>query len=97
MGELIKNGATYFAQIITMPDGSVAQLPELSEVSTPRTLHTEASPFPESYTPTIVDIDNNHNASDFELTFSRVSDESTISEYRVFLIHVDHAIRANGT
>ncbi|UVI32904.1 copper amine oxidase N-terminal domain-containing protein [Paenibacillus spongiae] len=82
-GELIKNGVSYVAYVLSVSDRSVASLNSLSSASAAVTLgiSTQAPVITK-----VADVSNYNNGRDLQVSFNKSSDESRISYYRIFVV-----------
>ena len=89
-GDLLVNDVPYKVYILTVADGTNATLNALSASSTEITLVTEMEPVDVEVAIVdniqVTDVGDAGNGSDLEVTFSKVEDEATLQEYRVFVV-----------
>ena len=85
-GDLIKNGVYYKAYVLSVPDGVNATEPILSTNQKYVVLHVPSS---EAGKPTALDISDHNNGSDVQVNFAMASDESKVSQYRIFVIKTE--------
>ncbi|GEM_PF-877129 len=89
-GDPIVEGVPYRIIIQSVADGTNANADTISMPSNEVTLNPiVTAEAPQNVM--LADVDDNVNGSDVEVTFDQVMDESTISEYRVFVIKSNDA------
>ena len=82
-GDLIAPEIEYRCFVLSMADGTIATLNELSDPSNPITLLAAASP---ARNVSASDVGNNGNGSDMRILFDNALDESTVLEYRIIVV-----------
>lgn len=83
-GDLIQNGISYRVFILTIGGGNSSGINVLSASSSAITL-TNPSVLP--VTNLIVsDVSNNNNGLDLQVAFTKVANESNVSQYRIFVV-----------
>jgi hypothetical protein len=82
-GFLIAPGTAYRCFVLSVADGTLATLNQLSDASNEVTLLASASP---ARNPVASDVGNNGNGSDMRVVFANALDESTLTEYRLMVV-----------
>ncbi|MBY0203642.1 copper amine oxidase N-terminal domain-containing protein [Paenibacillus cucumis (ex Kampfer et al. 2016)] len=82
-GELIKNGTTYVVYIMSV-SANTATDSKLSAASSSLTLSLNSTPAP--VITQVRDISDYGDGRDIQVSFNRVSDESKVTNYRVFVV-----------
>jgi trimeric autotransporter adhesin len=81
-GDIIKENVYYKAYILSMADGVIASI---NNLSSPSSIVALKSPHNVLYVQAY-DISNNKDATDLEVKFSKAMNESAVAEYRAFVI-----------
>ncbi|WP_158299330.1 copper amine oxidase N-terminal domain-containing protein [Paenibacillus antri] len=82
-GELIKNGETYTAFVLSLSQNAVASLNRLSAPSNSVTLANAVSV---PVITSVADVGNHGDGRDLRVSFKKAADESRISGYRMFVV-----------
>ena len=96
-GDLVKNGIPYQVAVLSVADGTNANINVLSSPSNEITL---TSP-PEEVAVDVItnleveDVGDNENGTDLQVTFDKVGDESRLEAYRIFVVKSDNATTFN--
>ena len=88
-GETITESTEYVVFVLSIADGTNAVTNALSSASPTISLEQVFTNAPKVVTILVDDIANNANGSDLEIYFNKVSAESLVSEYRVFVVRAD--------
>ncbi|PKP19158.1 MAG: hypothetical protein CVU05_11960 [Bacteroidetes bacterium HGW-Bacteroidetes-21] len=84
-GNLIVEQVPYRIFVLTLADGVINTQDYLSQSFSTITLNTYTEKVSEIFAE---DIYNNNNSSDIQISFNKISDESTISEYRIIGVNL---------
>ncbi|MDX2002132.1 MAG: T9SS type A sorting domain-containing protein [Chitinophagales bacterium] len=84
-GDAIVNGTPYNVFVLSVADGIIATINSLSAPSNQITLSTAISA-PQVTGITATDVANNKNGSDLQVAFNKVTDETQVDEYRIFVV-----------
>ena len=82
-GELIKNGVSYTAFVLSLSNNAVASLNRLSAGSPAVTLASSVS---NPVILSVADVGNHGDGRDLSISFIKAPDESRISSYRIFVV-----------
>jgi len=82
-GLLLVPGTAYRCFVLSVADGTIATLNQLSGASNEITLLASASP---ARNPEAIDVGNNGNGSDLRIVFDNALDESSVLEYRLMVV-----------
>ncbi len=82
-GDPIGPGQPYRCYVLSMPDGTLADAPSLSDPSNEVTLLANAGTASDL---TATDVGNTGTGADLAVSFRRATDESTVSEYRIVVV-----------
>lgn len=85
-GDFIIENEPYRIFILSIADGTNAQINSLSNVSNEVTLTTPVVPSDPALVPVASDIDDNANGSDISVTFDAAVDESKVVVYRLIAV-----------
>ncbi|MNO60060.1 hypothetical protein D3C76_506620 [compost metagenome] len=91
-GELIKNGVAYTAYVLSISNTTVSSN-KLSTGSSSFTLNANAIPIP--VITQVKDQSNYGDGRDLRISFNKISDESKISGYRVFIVKASNYTNFN--
>lgn len=83
-GELIKNGVAYTAYVLSISSNTAVASNKLSSGSATLTLN--ASPVTAPIITSVEDINDYGDGRDLRVNFTKLSDESKISSYRIFVV-----------
>ncbi|GIP24258.1 copper amine oxidase N-terminal domain-containing protein [Paenibacillus sp. J22TS3] len=89
-GYAIRNGISYRVFVLSVGSGSYSGTNALSSYSPAITLSDKNNVSAVTGV-SASDVGNNNNGSDLKVTFNRVSDESTIAHYRVYVVNNAYA------
>lgn len=84
-GDLVTTGVPYRLFVLSIADGTLANQNKLSNQSNQVTLNVLQSP-DSAQNVVLADIADNHNGQDLNVSFDMIADESTIDEYRIFIV-----------
>lgn len=85
-GYPIRSGISYRVIVLSVGSGSYAGNNALSSYSSALTLYDNMNISAVTGV-NAADVNNNNNGTDLRVSFNRVSDESTISQYRIFVVN----------
>ncbi|MFP5470494.1 MAG: T9SS type A sorting domain-containing protein, partial [Bacteroidia bacterium] len=94
-GDIIVEDIWYKVYVMSVADGVNANANSLSSASNQITLTTPIIASSAASNIVASDIDNNKNATDLHVEFSKASDENTLSEYRVFVCKYSNTFNIN--
>lgn len=94
-GELIKNGVAYTAYVLSVSSNSAVASNKLSSGSSSLTLN--ASPVTAPIITSVEDINDYGDGRDMRVNFTKLSDESKISGYRIFVVKASNYSNFNLT
>lgn len=89
-GDLIQNGVSYRAFVLTVGKGAYSGEYKLTSQSSALTLTNNYS-VGEVSGLVVKDVNDNGNGSDLQVTFNRASDETNINHYRIFVVKSENA------
>ncbi|MDP4662659.1 MAG: T9SS type A sorting domain-containing protein [Salibacteraceae bacterium] len=84
-GDPITTAVPYRLFVLSVADGTIANTDVLSNQSNSVTLSTILPPEAVQNI-TIADVADNHNGLDLQVTFDKIADETTISEYQILIV-----------
>ncbi|RUT31849.1 copper amine oxidase N-terminal domain-containing protein [Paenibacillus zeisoli] len=85
-GYPIRSGISYRVIVLSVGSGSSAGSNALSSYSSALTLYDNMNVSAVTGV-SAADVNNNNNGTDLRVSFNRVSDESTLSQYRIFVVN----------
>lgn len=84
-GDPIITAVPYRLFVLSVADGTIANTDVLSNQSNSVTLNTILPPEAVQNI-TLADVADNHNGLDLQVTFDKIADETTISEYQILIV-----------
>jgi hypothetical protein len=84
-GDPITTAVPYRLFVLSIADGTIANTDVLSNQSNTVTLNTILPPEAVQNI-TLADVADNHNGLDLQVTFDKIADETTISEYQILIV-----------
>jgi len=93
-GDVIKNGVNYRVFVLSVGTGNNAGSNVLSNYSSAITLSGNYNVSAVTKLK-VSDVSDNNNGSDLQVSFNRINDENTISEYRVMVVKTENVANFN--
>jgi hypothetical protein len=84
-GDIVTTGVPYRLFVLSIADGTLANQDILSNQSNQVTLNALQSP-DSAQNVVLADVGDNHNGEDLNVSFDMIADESTIDEYKIFIL-----------